>query len=92
MPDAASLPVPEINLPVEAIDAEVDRFERAVEASRQQLEKLKLKSATLPPPAGVEVGFLVDAHLGMLSHSRLLRGVSGRIRREGINAEAASAH
>ena len=56
MPDAASLPVPEINLPVEAIDAEVDRFERAVEASRQQLEKLKLKSATLPPPAGVEVG------------------------------------
>ncbi len=92
MPDASSLPVPEISLQPDQIGPEVDRFERAVEASRQQLEKLKLKSATLPAPAGQEVGFLVDAHLGMLSKSRLLRGVSGRIQREGINAEAAIRH
>lgn len=92
MPDDASLPVPEVSLHPDQIGVEVDRFERAVEASRQQLEKLKLKSATLPAPASQEVGFLVDAHLGMLSKSRLLRGVSGRIQREGINAEAAIRH
>jgi phosphotransferase system enzyme I (PtsI) len=92
LPGATSTPVPEQRIDPDRLDHEVDRFERAVEASRQQLETLKQKSRALPNTAADEVGFLVDAHLAMLSKSRLLRGVSGRIAREGINAEAAIRH
>ena len=68
---------------------ETERFENAVATSRQQLLKLKDKSAALHGPAAEEVGYLLDAHLAMLTQSRLVRGVVARIGGQGINAEAA---
>jgi phosphotransferase system enzyme I (PtsI) len=85
----ASLTLPEYALDPAEIPAEIERFEAAVAASRHQLEKLKDKSQTLHGPAGEDVGYLLDAHIAMLTHSRLLRGTVQRIAEQAINAEAA---
>ncbi|MDB5359148.1 MAG: ptsP [Rhodospirillales bacterium] len=87
--DLAALSVPEYSIAPDETGAELDRFEEAVGLSRHQLLKLKEKSAALHGPAAEEVGYLLDAHLAMLTHSRLLRGVVTRIRGQAINAEAA---
>jgi len=87
--DLAALSVPEYTVAPDQTDAELDRFDEAVALSRHQLLKLKEKSAALHGPAAEEVGYLLDAHLAMLTHSRLLRGVIARIRGQSINAEAA---
>ena len=87
--DLAALIVPEYTVGADEVEAELDRFESAVELSRHQLAKLKEKSAALHGPAAEEVGYLLDAHLAMLTHSRLLRGVVARVREQLINAEAA---
>jgi len=87
--DLAALSVPEYSIAPDETGAELDRFDEAVALSRHQLLKLKEKSAALHGPAAEEVGYLLDAHLAMLTHSRLLRGVIARIRGQSINAEAA---
>jgi phosphotransferase system enzyme I (PtsI) len=87
--DLAALSVPEYGIAAGQIGAELDRFDAAVALSRHQLLKLKEKSAALHGPAAEEVGYLLDAHLAMLTHSRLIRGVVARIQGQAINAEAA---
>jgi len=87
--DLTALSVPEYSITAEEADAELERFDEAVALSRHQLLNLKEKSAALHGPAAEEVGYLLDAHLAMLTHSRLLRGVVARIRGQSINAEAA---
>jgi len=87
--DLAALSVPEYGIALDQISAELDRFDAAVGSSRHQLMKLKEKSAALHGPAAEEVGYLLDAHLAMLTHSRLIRGVVARIQGQAINAEAA---
>ena len=87
--DLAALSVPEYGIAAGQIAAELDRFDGAVALSRHQLLKLKEKSAALHGPAAEEVGYLLDAHLAMLTHSRLIRGVVARIQGQAINAEAA---
>lgn len=87
--DLAALSVPEYSITLGEIAGELERFDEAVALSRHQLLKLKEKSAALHGPAAEEVGYLLDAHLAMLTQSRLLRGVVARIRGEAINAEAA---
>jgi phosphotransferase system enzyme I (PtsI) len=57
--------------------------------SLKQLRKLKSKSATLPDSAAEEVGYLLDAHIAMLTNSRLVRGVERRIAEDRVNAERA---
>ncbi len=57
--------------------------------SLRQLRKLKTKASGLPESAAEEIGYLLDAHLAMLSNSRLVRGVGERIGRTSINAERA---
>ncbi len=57
--------------------------------SLKQLRKLKTKAASLPESAAEEIGYLLDAHVAMLSNSRLVRGVDERVRRARINAERA---
>ena len=81
--------VPEFPITPEQVPAETERFNAAVAAARHQLAKLKDKSAALHGPASEEVGYLLDAHLAMLTQSRLVRGVVARIGGQGINAEAA---
>src|SRR5207245_10045736 len=73
--EGGDLPVRESHLPEPAIEAERSRFAEAVAISLRQLRKLKAKAAGLPESAAEEVGYLLDAHLAMLSNSRLVRGV-----------------
>jgi phosphotransferase system enzyme I (PtsI) len=83
------VPVPERRIEPEDITAERQRFEQAVQFSLRQLKKLKGKAAALPESAAEEMGYLLDAHVAMLSNSRLVRGVERRIREERVNAERA---
>ncbi|HZH26447.1 MAG TPA: phosphoenolpyruvate--protein phosphotransferase [Azospirillaceae bacterium] len=87
--DAGRLPVPEYAIPAAAVDQERARFAEAVTKGRRQLKKLKTKAGQLPEAAAEEIGFLLDAHMAMLSDSRLVRGVDRRIATDLINAEAA---
>ncbi|HLJ19378.1 MAG TPA: phosphoenolpyruvate--protein phosphotransferase, partial [Stellaceae bacterium] len=83
------VPVPERRIEPDEVPAERQRFEQAVEFSLKQLKKLKGKAAALPESASEEMGYLLDAHVAMLSNSRLVRGVERRIREERVNAERA---
>jgi phosphoenolpyruvate-protein phosphotransferase (PTS system enzyme I) len=87
--EGGDLPVAESHVPDNEVDAERGRFAEAVSISLKQLRKVKAKAATLPDSAAEEVGYLLDAHLAMLSNSRLIRGVDQRIARSRINAERA---
>src|ERR1700758_2295010 len=87
--EGGDLPVRESHFPETEIDAERRRFAEAVAVSLRQLRKLKAKASGLPASAAEEIGYLLDAHLAMLSDSRLVRGVDQRIARTRINAERA---
>ena len=87
--EGGDLPVRESHLPETEIEAERGRFAEAVAVSLRQLRKLKAKASGLPASAAEEIGYLLDAHLAMLSNSRLVRGVDQRIARTRINAERA---
>src|SRR5580693_1772222 len=87
--ESGDLPVAENHVPQSEIEAERHRFAEAVATSLKQLQKVKAKAAGLPGSAAEEVGYLLDAHLAMLSNSRLVRGVDHRITRARINAERA---
>src|ERR1700737_5547527 len=87
--EGGDLPVRESHLPESEIDAERSRFAEAVAVSLRQLRKLKAKTSGLPASAAEEIGYLLDAHLAMLSNSRLVLGVDQRIARTRINAERA---
>ncbi|HXC88805.1 MAG TPA: phosphoenolpyruvate-utilizing N-terminal domain-containing protein, partial [Stellaceae bacterium] len=87
--EGGDLQVHESHIPETEVDAERARFGEAVEASLKQLRKLKTKAAGLPESAAEEIGYLLDAHVAMLSNSRLVRGASERIGRQRINAERA---
>src|SRR5579875_2032105 len=87
--ESGDLPVSESRIAEADIDAERNRFAEAVALSRKQLRKLKGKAANLPGSAAEEIGYILDAHLAMLSNWRLVRGVDERIRQARINAERA---
>jgi len=81
--------VPEYRLDADAIAPELERFRTTLALSLKQLRKLKGKAAGLPGAAAEEIGFLLDAHVAMLTNSRLVRGVERRILEERVNAERA---
>ncbi len=87
--EGGDLPVHESHIPETEIAAERIRFNEAVETSLKQLRKLKAKTSGLPELAAEEIGYLLDAHVAMLSNSRLVRGAGERIARQRINAERA---
>jgi phosphotransferase system enzyme I (PtsI) len=87
--EGGNLPVHENRIREEEIEAERGRFAEAVAVSLNQLRRLKAKAAALPESAAEEVGYLLDAHLAMLSDSRLVRGADLRITKSRINAERA---
>lgn len=82
---------PEYTLPPEHIAAEAARFDQAVAQAQQEIARLKEKSATLPGDAAEEIALLLEAHLAMLSGSRLIRGARQKIQQQGRNAESAIA-
>jgi phosphoenolpyruvate-protein phosphotransferase (PTS system enzyme I) len=79
--------VPEYEIEAEQVEDERARFATALAVSVKQLRKLKSKAQSLPDAASEEMGYLLDAHLSMLSNSRLVRGVEARIASERHNAE-----
>ncbi len=87
--EAGALQVPEYDIPKSGIAKEIKRFRAAMDRSQKQLRKLKAKATALPEAVAEDLGFLLDAHLLMLSGSRLLRGVEQAIAERRINAEAA---
>ncbi|MDH3228829.1 MAG: phosphoenolpyruvate--protein phosphotransferase [Alphaproteobacteria bacterium] len=87
--EAGALQVPEYSVARNKTDAEVERFRTALQRSQRQLTKLKTKSQALRDAAAEEIGYLLDAHLLMLTGSRLVRGVENTIATKRINAEAA---
>ena len=87
--EGGELPVRERHIPPTEAEAERQRFAEAVAVSLRQLRKLKTKTSGLPESAAEEIGYLLDAHLAMLSNSRLVRGVDQRIAKARINAERA---
>jgi phosphoenolpyruvate-protein phosphotransferase (PTS system enzyme I) len=87
--DDGDIAVPDRRIPAAEVEAEGERFAGAVQLALKQLRKLKSKSAALPGSAAEEVGYLLDAHIAMLTNSRLVRGVERRIRDERVNAERA---
>lgn len=78
---------PQRKIDAETAPAEQKRFENAVARVRQELIDLKEKSLSLPDTAAEEVTLLLDAHLAMISGSRLVRGTLKRIADQGVNAE-----
>ena len=81
--------VPERQLRAGEAAGEVERFRAAVARAQQQVARLRAKGSRLPAAAAEEIGFLLDAHVQMLSGSRLVRGVEARIAERLVNAEAA---
>src|SRR5438105_3479752 len=79
--------VPEHKIPAAGIAAEQKRFEEAVGRVRRELTDLKSKLEDKPETAAEEVTLLLDAHLAMISGSRLVRGALKKIADDGINAE-----
>jgi len=89
--ESGTLDVPTQSIAAKAVDAEVERFEAAVDKARDQIGKLSSKAEALPANAAEELGYLLAAHGQMLEGSRLVRGVAERIRKGRMNAEAAVA-
>jgi phosphotransferase system enzyme I (PtsI) len=87
--DDGHIAVPDYRVAPDKVEAEQERFTAAVAASLKQLRKLKGKAAALPNAAAEEMGYLLDAHIAMLTNSRLVRGVARRIEQERVNAERA---
>jgi phosphotransferase system enzyme I (PtsI) len=85
--DHFDVAVAEYQIEPEQIADESARFAAALATSVKQLRKLKTKAQTLPDAAAEEMGYLLDAHLSMLSNSRLVRGVEKRIAEQRRNAE-----
>lgn len=87
--DMGTQQVPDYTLAADAVEGELNRFRAATEKAQRQLRKLKTKAGALPEAVAEDAGFLLDAHLAMVSGSRLIRGVEQRIRDGRRNAEAA---
>ena len=78
-----AVPVFRLLVPAEAVDCEVKRLTRAVEASRAQLKAIKER---LRHEVGVHA-YIFDAHLLMLEDPLLLDSAVAIIRQELVNAE-----
>lgn len=87
--ETGNFQVPEYAIAEDQVEAERVRFVNAAAKACRQIHKLKDKASLLPESAAEDVGFLLDAHLAMLSGSRLTRGVERRIVTDRINAEGA---
>ena len=71
------------------IAAERRTLDDAVERARQQLVKLRARLAQLPEESETELGPLLDAHVHMLDHSRLMRAIYAAIEEKLVSATTA---
>jgi phosphotransferase system enzyme I (PtsI) len=87
--DDGAVSVPRYRISARDAETERSRFRDAVARTRRQIRKLQDKAREVPGSASAEIVGLFDAYLQMLTDSRLVRGVDGRIVEERLNAEAA---
>jgi len=86
--EQSGVPVPEYEIPSAQVEKELKRLHGAITKVQKHLSQLRQKAETLP--AGAEdMVLLLDAYKGMLTGSRLVRGVEEIITKQRINAEAA---
>jgi phosphotransferase system enzyme I (PtsI) len=81
--------VPEYQIDEADIEKEIKRFNAGIAKTKKQLGQIKKKTENLPEGMNEDIGLLLDAYRGMVSSSRLLRGVEKAIYEERLNAEAA---
>ena len=89
---AASEPKLEVSrgsIAADAVAAEQQRLDAAVQKSRRQLGKLRARLSVLPEESQHEIAPLIDAYLQMLGPSRLLREAHQRIAQNLVTAETA---
>ena len=76
--------VPQLDLAPEEIDAEAERFDAAIKATRRQLEQLR---SAIPENAPTELGAFISLHLMLLTDVTLSREPIDILRARAINAE-----
>jgi phosphotransferase system enzyme I (PtsI) len=86
--EQSGVPVPEYDIPASQVETELKRLHSAIAKVQQHLAQMRQKAKDLPSGAE-DMTLLLDAYKGMLSGSRLVRGVEGIISKQRINAEAA---
>jgi phosphotransferase system enzyme I (PtsI) len=82
--DAEDLPVPERSVESDAIGAEIERFDRAVESAVRDIESEIARFA-----GSVQLPGLLESHRDMIRDRSLRAAVTARIENESICAEAA---
>lgn len=87
--DQRGISVPEYIIAATAVDKELKRFHAGIAKTQKQLGQIKGKAEILPSGANEEIGLLLEAYRGMVSSSRLVRGVESLIIDAHMNAEAA---
>src|SRR5690349_21642013 len=80
----ARLEVAHYEVPAPALDAEVERFDRAMRAAQDELESLK---AHIAPDAPAEFGAFLNLHQMILNDSALSQAPRELIRSRHANAE-----
>ena len=84
----SGVPVPEYDIPSVQVEKEVKRLHGAIAKVQKHLAQLRSKAEGLSA-GGEDMALLLDAYKGMLTGSRLVRGVEEIITKQRINAEAA---
>ncbi len=82
------LPVPEYEIPEDQVEGEIKRLHAAISRTRRHLTLLKQKASALPEGAE-DMTLLLEAYIGMLTSSRLVKGGEEAIAQHHLNAEAA---
>jgi phosphotransferase system enzyme I (PtsI) len=86
--EQSGVPVPEYDITSAGVEKELKRLHGAIAKVQKHLGQLRTKAETLPEGAE-DMTLLLDAYKGMLSGSRLVRGVEDIIAKQRINAESA---
>lgn len=87
--DTGEVPVRARRVAARGVAAELDRFKGALTRTRRQIAAMRDKAEGAPGAVQEELVLLFEAHLQMLTDSRLVRGAERRIGEERLNAEAA---
>ena len=86
--EQCGVPVPEYEITSAQVEKELKRLHGAITKVQKHLSQLQQKAGDLHT-GGQDMMLLIEAYKGMLSGSRLIRGVEEYIAKHRVNAEAA---
>jgi phosphotransferase system enzyme I (PtsI) len=84
--DRSKVRLPARRIDADQVEAEIERFIAAIEASRNQLREIKAK---IVDPQVLRHAFILDVHLMILDDEMLVQDTVETIRKERLNAEGA---